>query len=149
MATIPLPPDFSVFLKLLNKNDVRYLVIGGYAVGYHGYIRATADLDVWISRDPENADRIVAAVTAFGFGVSDLNAEMFLTAKRVIRMGYPPMRIELMTSVSGVEFEQCFAERIVARWDDVDVNLISLERLKENKQASGRLKDLTDLEYLD
>lgn len=149
MATIPLPPDFSAFLKLLNEYEVRYLLIGGYAVGYYGYVRATADMDLWVPRERDNAERVVAALHAFGFGVSELKAELFLKENQVIRIGVPPMRIEIGTSISGVEFEACYAERVVARWDDVEVSVISLARLKENKRASGRLKDLVDLEYLE
>ena len=148
MATIPLPADFSAFLKLLNEHEVRYLLIGGYAVGYHGYVRATADMDLWVARERENAERVVAALRAFGFGVPELRAELFLKENQVIRMGVPPMRIEIGTSISGVEFESCYAERVVAQWDDVEVSVISLARLKETKRASGRLKDLVDLEYL-
>jgi hypothetical protein len=149
MATIPLPADFSAFLRLLNEHEVRYLLIGGYAVGYHGYVRATADMDLWVARERANAERVVAALRAFGFGVPELREELFLKENQVIRMGVPPMRIEIGTSISGVEFEACYAERVVAHWDDVEVSVISLGRLKENKRASGRLKDLVDLEYLE
>jgi len=107
MATIPLPPDFSAFLKLLNEHEVRYLLIGGYAVGYYGYVRATADMDLWVPRERENAQRLVAVLRAFGFGVPELKAELFLKENQIIRMGVPPMRIELGTSISGVEFEAC------------------------------------------
>ncbi|CAN5644259.1 hypothetical protein BH24ACT22_BH24ACT22_04260 [soil metagenome] len=149
MATIPLPPDFSEFLRLLNENEARYLLVGGYAVGYHGYVRATADMDVWVARDNENAERLVATLQEFGFGVEDLNPELFLEEGRVIRMGVPPVRIEVLTSVSGVDFDECYEDRIVERWDDVQVNIISLPKLKGNKRASGRLKDLADLDYLE
>ena len=149
MATIPLPSDFSEFLRLLNEREVKYLLIGGYAVGYHGYVRATADMDVWIRRDRENAVRVVQVLKEFGFGVSDLKPELFLSEQRIVRMGVPPMRIEILTSVSGVEFDECYASRIEERWDDVAVNIISLEKLKANKRASGRLKDLSDLDHLE
>ena len=148
MATILLPRDFSAFLKLLNEHEVKYLLVGGWAVGYYGYVRATADLDVWALNKRENAERLVNALQAFGFTVPELNAELFLVENRVIRMGVPPIRIEVLTSISGVEFEQCYAERVVEQWDEMIVNIISLPRLKQNKQASGRLKDLVDLEYL-
>ncbi len=148
MATIPFPLDFSAFLQLLNEHKVKYLLVGGWAVGYYGYVRATADMDVWISNKRENAERLVNTLQAFGFNVPELNAELFLVEDRVIRMGVPPIRIEVLTSISGVEFEQCYAERVVEQWDDVGVSIISLPRLKQNKQASGRLKDLVDLEHL-
>lgn len=149
MATIPLPPDFREFLKLLNDQKVKYLLIGGYAVGYHGYVRATADMDIWIARNPSNAERVVKALHKFGFDADKLSANLFLEIDQVIRMGVPPMRIEVLTSISGVEFKECYDTRIKESWDDISVNIISLEKLKQNKQASGRLKDLNDLEHLE
>ncbi|HMB92138.1 MAG TPA: hypothetical protein VKP65_14900 [Rhodothermales bacterium] len=149
MATIPLPPDFSAFLRLLSEHEVKYLLIGGYAVGYHGYVRATADMDIWLQRDRQNAERAVEVLEAFGFRVSELKPDLFLRKERIVRLGLPPMQIELLTSVSGVEFDDCYASRIEETWDDVTVNIISLEKLKENKRASGRLKDLNDLDHLD
>ena len=144
----PLPPDFSAFLKSLSDHEVDYLLVGGYAVGYHGYVRATGDLDVWIRPERQNAERLVAALTEFGFGVSELDPDLFLSEDRVIRMGVPPMRIEILTSISGVEFDECYNSRIRERWRDVEVSIISLEKLKVNKRASGRLQDLVDLERL-
>ncbi len=149
MATIPLPPDFSEFLRLLNEHEVRYLLVGGHAVGYHGHVRATADMDVWVSREPDNAARLVTVLERFGFASADVDPELFLEPDRVIRMGVPPIRIEIMTSISGVEFDECFADRVEAEWDDLTVNIISLPKMKINKKASGRLKDLSDLEALD
>ena len=149
MATIPLPPDFSEFLRLLNENEVRYLLVDGYAVGYHGYVRTTADMDVWVAPDDENAQRLVDTLQEFGFSVEDLSPELFIEEERVIRMGVPPVRIEILTSVSGVDFDECYKERVVEQWDDVKVNIISLPKLKTNKRASGRLKDLADLDYLE
>jgi hypothetical protein len=103
MATIPLLPDFSEFLRLLNEHEVRYLLVGGYAVSYHGYVRATADMDIWVDPERGNAERQVEVLREFGFGASDPTPEMFLEESRVIRMGVPPIRIELLTSdrVSG------------------------------------------------
>jgi hypothetical protein len=149
MATILLPPDFKEFLQLLNSYEIEYLLIGGYAVGYHGYPRTTGDMDIWIARHAQNAGRIVAALDAFGFGAATgASAEMFLLPDKVIRMGNPPLRIELLTGISGVDFAACFARRIVAVLDGIPVNLISLNDLKANKAASGRAKDLNDLKHL-
>lgn len=145
---IALPPDFKEFLKLLRENEVEYLLIGGYAIGYHGYPRATNDLDVWVAIDPKNAQKIVAALQQFGFQTSDLTDELFLQEKSIVRMGVPPMRIEILTTISGVDFEECFQARIETILDGVEVNLISLSHLKQNKKASGRYKDLDDLEHL-
>jgi len=148
MATIHLPPDFKEFLKLLSAHQVEYLLIGGYAVSYHGYPRATADMDVWVALQPANAERIVAVLKEFGFDLPELSPELFLKEWQVIRLGVPPVRIELATTVSGVNFNECYAERIADILDGVKVNLISLRHLKINKKASGRHQDLADLENL-
>jgi predicted nucleotidyltransferase len=148
MATIRLPNDFKDFLKLLNANRVEYLLIGGYAVGYHGYPRATGDMDIWVAVNPENAAKTVVALKEFGFDVPELSAELFLRQNQIVRMGVPPMRIELTTTISGVNFEECYAARVVAELDGVKVNLIHLRHLKINKKAAGRHKDLNDLENL-
>ena len=148
MATINLPQDFKEFLKLLNAHRVKYLLIGGYAVAYHGYPRATADMDVWIEVVPANADKIVVALKEFGFDLPELSAELFLVPEKIIRMGEPPIRIEIVTSISGVTFEDCYASRVIDELDGIPVSLISLADLKENKKASGRFKDLDDLENL-
>ena len=149
MATILLPTDFKEFLQLLGEHQVEYLLIGGYAVAYHGYPRATGDMDIWVARHERNAARIAAALEAFGFGdATGASAEVFLKPDQVVRMGNPPLRIELLTGISGVEFAACFARRIVAVLDGVPVNIIASDDLKTNKAASGRTKDLNDLKQL-
>ena len=135
-------------MKLLQENDVEYLLIGGYAVGYYGYPRATQDLDIWISVTPENASKLIETLQAFGFPTTDIQPNLFQQDNNIIRMGIPPMRIELLKEISGVEFESCYAQRIVSKIDGQQVNLISLKQLKKNKEASGRYKDLDDLENL-
>jgi hypothetical protein len=148
MDTTHLPPDFREFLQYLNANQVEYLLVGGYAVGYYGYPRATADIDVWIAISVENASRIVEALREFGFTIPDLKPELFLQKERIIRMGLPPVRIEVMTSISGVDFAECYARRLVVEMDGVPVSLIELADLKKNKKAAGRPKDLADLDQL-
>ncbi|MCI0485941.1 MAG: hypothetical protein L0229_04995 [Blastocatellia bacterium] len=133
---------------MLNANRVEYLLIGGYAVGYHGYPRATVDMDVWVSIHPDNAEKVVRVLTEFGFHSPELTDSLFLEADRIVRMGLPPLRIEVTTTISGVDFEECFANRIIDNIDGVMVNLISLEHLKINKKATGRAKDINDLEHL-
>jgi hypothetical protein len=145
---LELPLDFKEFLKLLNEKSVRYLLIGGYAVGYHGYPRATNDMDIWIAVHPDNAQRIVDVLKEFGFDLPELTPALFLEADKIIRMGNPPMRLEISTGISGVEFEESYASRIVDTLDSVEVNIIDLPHLKANKKAAGRLKDLADLENL-
>jgi len=148
MAAVNLPPDFREFLKLLNAHQVEYLLIGGYAVAYHGYPRATADMDIWIAVHPQNAEKVAAVLKAFGFDVPELSAELFLKEGQIIRMGMPPVRIEIATSISGVQFDEGYAARVVDELDGVPVNLIDLAHLKINKRAAGRHKDLNDLENL-
>ena len=145
---LTLPPDFKEFLRLLKEHDVRYLLIGGYAVGYHGYVRATEDMDIWVAVQPDNAEKLVATLKAFGFNDPNVTPELFLQKPKIIRMGFPPMRLEISTSISGVEFDNCYASRIVDKIDGIEVNVIDLENLKKNKNASGRLKDKADLEEL-
>jgi hypothetical protein len=148
MATIRLPPDFKEFLKLLKESNVRYLLIGGYAVNYHGYVRATGDMDIWIAIHPDNARKMVVVLKAFGFDHPDLNKELFLHENKILRMGVPPVRLEIVTSISGVEFDECYRSRVVDNLDGVEVNLIDLENLRKNKKASGRPKDLLDFKKL-
>jgi hypothetical protein len=143
-----LPDDFKEFLRLLTLHQVEYMMIGGYAVSFHGYPRATMDLDIWVGMTPENADRLQQVLIDFGFAVPALNKNLFLVQDKIIRMGTPPLRIEILTTISGVFFEDCFPNRIQGVVDGVPTNLISLQDLKTNKRASGRHKDLSDLEYL-
>ncbi|MCG2684223.1 MAG: hypothetical protein L6306_11495 [Planctomycetales bacterium] len=133
---------------MLNSERVEYLLVGGYAVGYHGYPRATGDMDVWVSATRENATALAAALEKFGFAAESVQPDLFLQRDRVVRMGAPPLRIDLLTSASGVDFTQCYAERTVDLIDGIQVNLISLDRLKANKRAIGRSKDVNDLEHL-
>ncbi len=135
-------------MQLLNSHQVEYLLIGGYAVGYHGYPRATGDMDIWIAVHLQNAEKMVAVLKEFGFDLPELSVELFLRENQVIRMGVPPVKVDITTTVSGVSFDECYAERVIDVLDGVQVNLISLKHLKANKKASGRLKDLTDLENL-
>jgi len=145
---IELPQDFKEFLKLLNSKRIEYLVIGGYAVGFYGYPRATGDMDIWIAASEKSALKMVGALKQFGFDLPDLNKEIFLSEKKVIRMGIPPMRLEILTSIDGVCFENCYKNRVVADCDDFKVNFISKSDLLQNKRASGRPQDLVDADKL-
>ncbi|HYX27138.1 MAG TPA: DUF6036 family nucleotidyltransferase [Pyrinomonadaceae bacterium] len=144
---LELPSHFKEFLRLLRAEGVEYLLVGGWAVIYHGYPRATKDIDIWIAVDAQNADRVVRTLRKFGFDVA-LPADLFLSEEKVIRIGNEPNVIEIMTSASGVEFQQCYRQRIETTLDDEAVSLISLRDLRINKRAAGRLKDLADLEEL-
>ena len=148
MATIQLPPDFKEFFQLLNSHKVNYLVIGGYAVAYHGYPRATGDVDIWISSDQDNVKRVVDVLREFGFNDPSMSEEVFLKENQVIRMGVPPLRIELFTTISGVNFNDCYSHKVDENIDGVILSFINLENLKLNKKSSGRHIDLNDLENL-
>ena len=148
MENTQLPEDFKDFLRLLNENDVQYLLVGGYAVGYYGYPRATHDLDIWIAVDPGNAEKMVEVMTGFGFEEGAVSKEVFLTNDAVVRMGVPPLRIEILMSASGVIFEECYPRSLSEEFDGVSVRIIHLEDLLANKNASGRHKDLDDVSNL-
>jgi hypothetical protein len=140
--------DFSEFIACFVARDVRFLIVGGYAVAAHGHPRYTKDLDVWVRVDPENASRIVDALADFGFGDLGLAAEDFLVDDVVVQLGREPQRIDLLTFVSGVEFDEAYANRAVLQIGEAEVPVIGREELRRNKLATGRLRDLADLEDL-
>lgn len=144
-----LSPDFRELLILLNDNHVRYLVVGGYAVALHGYPRYTKDLDVWIESTPKNAAKIIQALEQFGFGSLGLQEQDFLEPDTIIQLGYPPNRIDFITTIPGVDFAACFEVRQAVQIDDINVNFIDLENLKKSKRTSARPQDLADLENLE
>ena len=135
-------------LEMLSSRRVDYLVIGGYAVSWHGYPRATQDLDVWIAMEETNAAAVVEVIRQFGFDTPNLTERLFLERGRIVRMGNPPIRIEVLTTISGLEFQQAYERRVQADLGGVIVPMISLEDLKKNKRAAARHKDLDDLEHL-
>ncbi len=141
--------DFKEFIQSLNDNRVRYLVIGGYAVALHGHPRYTKDLDLWIEMKPDNAAKMVKALEQFGFASLGLKAEDFLVPDQIIQLGYPPNRIDVLSTLEGIEFESCYTSRVQVEIDAVTVNFIDLENLKRNKKATGRTQDLADLENLE
>lgn len=140
--------DFKEFIQSLNNNQVRYLVVGGYAVAFHGHPRYTKDIDIWVNRDSENAARIVAALDDFGFGELGLTESDFLEPGQIIQIGYPPNRIDLLTSIKGVEFVDCYRSRVIVGLEGLTLNFIDLDSLIQNKIASGRYQDLADVENL-
>ena len=144
---LPLPKDFSEFLKSLIDNKVRFLLVGGYAVVYHGYWRVTEDLDIWIPVEKTNASRVVEALRQFGFDVTSLSEDLFLQEHQILRMGIAPVLIEIHTSITGGTFEECFKRRVDADIEGVVVPIISIDDLRRVK-AAGRPKDLADLDAL-
>lgn len=140
--------DFREFIELLNSNKVKYLLVGGYAIAFHGHPRYTKDLDIWLEMSEENASNAIKALEDFGFGDLDVSKDDFLHKGMVVQLGYPPNRIDLINSPDGVDFTECYGSRIEIDIDGVKISVIDLENLKKNKKASGRLQDLADLEKL-
>ena len=141
--------DFKEFVALLDSTNVEYLLVGGYALAAHGHPRYTGDIDFWVNPTPENAVRLMQALTAFGFGGLGLTRDDFMQPDAGVQLGYPPARIDLLTAIDGVSFDACYARRRRLRVDGVELSLIDVDDLRANKRASGRLKDLADLEALD
>ena len=144
-----LNPDFKEFIQLLNANEVRYLVIGGYAVAFHGHPRYTKDIDILIWAHPSNAERVVDTLRDFGFESLGLAVDDFLDEETVIQLGYAPNRIYLIMGAPGVEFETCYENRVEEEIEGISISFIDLENLKKAKSASGRLQDLADVENLE
>ena len=140
--------DFKEFVELLNSIGVEYLVVGGYALAAHGHPRYTGDLDIWIRPSEANIGNLLEALTQFGFGGLGLAKDDFLAPGAIVQLGYPPARIDLLTAIDGVEFGICYARRVVMKVAGVALPVIGLEEFRANKLASGRAKDLADLESL-
>ncbi len=144
-----LSPDFKEFIELLNANEVKYLVVGGYAVGLHGYPRLTKDIDFWIQRDNNNAQLLLETLQDFGLGSLQFTAEDFLNANNIIQLGVPPNRIDIITDLENLSFDECFETRAKIDAQGVIANVLDLESLKKNKKSTGRLQDLADAEKLE
>jgi len=138
--------DFRELLDLLNRHRVRYLVAGGYATSIYAEPRYTKDLDLWVERDPLNAERILAALQEFGFASVGLSEEDFLRDDHVIQLGYPPNRIDLLTRLAGVTFSECYPRRELVMLAGLEVPFIAAPDLVVNKRTVGRLRDLADVE---
>lgn len=145
-----LDPDFREFIACCVAREVRFLIVGGYALAAHGHPRYTKDLDVWILADAQNADRLIVALEDFGFGSLGLTASDLTDPDTVIQLGVAPKRIDILTSVSGIEFADTYQHRMAVVVDGLDaqVPFIDLVNLRRNKTASGRPQDLADLEVL-
>jgi predicted nucleotidyltransferase len=141
--------DFLDLLSAFNAGEVLYLVVGAYAVGVHGHPRATKDLDIWIEASPENAARVMNALRAFGAPLGDLEARDLETPGTGFMMGNPPSRIDVLTRIDGVRFEEVATRAVEASFDGVPTRVIGLEDLLTNKRAAGRLQDLADIRALE
>lgn len=140
--------DFREFIELLIKNKAEYLIVGGYAVGIHGHPRYTGDLDIWLNPDPQNAERILKSVNEFGFSSYKLTRDDFTKPGNVIQLGYPPLRIDLLTEIDGVSFKECFVNRKEVTIEALKVNFIGYNDLLKNKKESGRPRDMDDIDNL-
>ena len=140
--------DFEEFLALLNKHEVEFLIVGGYALAFHGAPRFTGDIDVFVKSDRSNAERMLEVLADFGFGSLDIAKEDFLRPNNIIQLGVSPVRIDLITSISGVTWEDANESKVEGIFGNVSVSFISKQQFINNKRASGRKKDLADLESL-
>ena len=141
---MPLNSDLREFLRLLNTNGVEYAIVGAFAVGFHGFPRATGDLDVWVRPTPQNAKRVMRALAEFGFGNVGLTSEDFERPHRTVQLGYPPYRVDLLTGITGVDTEQIWSSRTAGELEGVSVQYIGRNELLQNKEATARPKDLID-----
>ena len=144
-----LDKDFKEFIELLNEHNVNYLVIGGYAVNFHGYPRYTKDIDFWVWMTKSNAEKLLLVLKDFGFGSLDFKEEDFLVSDNIIQLGYEPYRIDILMEVDGVDFESSYENRSVIKIGDLPVNFLGIEELIIAKKQSGRLQDLADAEQLE
>lgn len=145
---LELPPDFKELFRSLNGKGVEYLLIGGYAVIIHGYVRNTMDIDVVVSNDPENVNKCLEALDDFGFGGPDLRIALTSDKKDVVRMGVEPIKIEILNYLNGVNFAEAYGRRVTRNVEDIKIDVISLHDLIANKENVGRLQDLLDVEKL-
>jgi hypothetical protein len=143
-----LTADFREFAQLLNSNQVEYLIVGGYALAAHGHPRYTGDLDFWVGISEQNAQRIVKTLHDFGFASLPLKASDFMVPRQVVQLGYEPGRIDILTSIDGVEFDDCYPRRLVVSVDGLALAFIGLGDFKVNKASTGRPKDAVDLRAL-
>lgn len=143
-----LQADLREFIILLNSHDVEYVVVGGHAVAFHGHPRFTGDIDFLIRTTPENVSRVLAVLNAFGFGNLGIVEQDLLDRGRILQLGQPPNRIDVLTSISGVDFDSAWEKRVQTLMDDQPVALLGWDELIRNKRAAGRQKDLADLEKL-
>jgi hypothetical protein len=143
-----LDPDFEDFIKLLNQHEVDYMIIGGYAMAFHGKPRYTGDLDIWIDISETNAQKMLSVIKDFGFSSLNFDREDFLRENLINQLGYPPLRIDILTSIDGINFKDAYPQKQVIIIEDFTANYIGLNDLIQNKNASGRQQDLVDVNTL-
>lgn len=145
---MPLSKDLREFLALLNSNEVEYLIVGAFAVAYYGYPRYTGDLDLLVRSSEQNAERVLRALAQFGFGDVGITKEDLIADDRIIQLGVQPNRVDILSSITGVSFDDAWASRIQGNLDGLAAHFIGRDALIRNKKAAGRAKDLADVEQL-
>ncbi len=143
-----LEKDFEDFVALLNKHQVDYLIVGGYALAFHGKPRHTGDLDIWIDISDENAEKMTAVIADFGMKSLGITNDDFLQKGIITQIGYPPLRIDILNEIDGVYFQDAYINKLIIDIDGLIINYIGLDDLIKNKQSSGRSQDLTDVKTL-
>jgi hypothetical protein len=141
--------DFSELLLTFNAHHVEYLVVGAHALAVYGHVRATKDVDVWVRPDSENARRVLQALSEFGAPIGDLNQDDLSKAGTIFQIGVPPIRIDIITAIDGVDFANAWPDRLETSFGGVPVFVISRHHLITNKKTSARLQDLADVEQLE
>jgi hypothetical protein len=141
--------DYRDMLQALVEENVKFLLVGAYALAAHGYPRATMDIDVWVMPQPDNADAVMRAIRRFGAPLHNLSKADLESADTVFQIGVAPRRIDIITSASGLQFEETFARSLAVRIEGIEVHIPSVDDLIRNKRASGRTKDLADAEALE
>ena len=143
-----LEPDFEDFIVLLNQHSVEYLVVGGYAMAFHGRPRYTGDLDIWIKISESNANKMLIVLKEFGFDSLPFAKDDFLKENLINQIGYPPLRIDILTSIDGITFKEAYSHKKTISVDNLEIQFIGINELIQNKKASGRKQDLADIERL-
>ena len=143
-----LAQDFEDFVRLLNKHNVDYMVVGGYALAFHGKPRHTGDLDIWINSSEDNAIKLVLTIKEFGLASLGLTKSDFMQEGYVTQIGYPPLRIDILNSIDGVKFEDAYQNKLIIEVDGIEIKYIGLKDFIENKTASGRIQDIVDLKEI-
>ena len=143
-----LPQDFKEFIELLNKHNVKYLLVEGYAVSYYSQPKLTQDIDIWVESSNQNAKKILEVLKEFGFSEFDIQIQDLTLPNQIIQLGHPPMRIDILTTISGVDFEEAYKAKIQDKYLEINVDLISIEDLVKNKEKAGRDKDQFDLKWM-
>lgn len=148
MAKLYLPNEWKELVELLNLNEVKYIIVGGVAVTYHGYPRFTGDIDFWIAVSKDNADKVIKCLNEFGFGSLGLSSADFLDDDMVLQLGRQPLRIDFLTSLTGLLFDECYPKAIITEYEGVKLTILDKDSLLINKAALGRPRDLGDVDEL-